>query len=141
MGNAPGRFRGPWGLAFDKEGRVLLIRRGNEPFSGAYALPGGFIDPGEKAEDACRRELLEETGLEAGKLELLGVYSEPGRDPRGPVVSVAYVTDEIAGELRGGDDAADAEWVIDWRDRELAFDHAQIVADAFERAGVSKQSG
>jgi 8-oxo-dGTP diphosphatase len=115
----------------DRDGRVLLIRRANEPFRGAYALPGGFVDVGETVEAACRREVLEEAGVAVGELRLVGVYSDPRRDPRGHTVSVAYlarVTD--APNPMAGSDAAAAEWVKDWRDLNLAFDHAKIIADA-----------
>lgn len=123
-------------VAFDPEGRVLLIRRGHPPFEGAYALPGGFVEIGETVEAACRRELLEETGVRAGPLRLIGVYSDPGRDPRGHTVAVAYLT-EIEGQTpAAGSDAAAAEWVADWPSADLAFDHADIVADAARmRAG------
>jgi 8-oxo-dGTP diphosphatase len=118
-------------VVFDSSGRVLLIRRENEPFKGAYALPGGFVDIGETVEAACRRELLEETGLEAGTLRLVGVYSDPARDPRGHTVSVVYLTQlDSAAEPRAASDAAAAEWVADWREHKLAFDHAQILDDA-----------
>ncbi|WP_083567808.1 NUDIX hydrolase [Hyphomicrobium sp. CS1GBMeth3] len=70
-------------VAFDSRGRVLLIRRNNAPFSGHLALPGGFVDVGETVEEACRRELAEETGIKARALTLVGVYSDPERDPRG----------------------------------------------------------
>jgi ADP-ribose pyrophosphatase YjhB (NUDIX family) len=66
-------------VVIDAERRLLLIRRGNPPFKGRYALPGGFVDVGETVEDACRRELMEETGVKAGRLELVGVYSDPKR--------------------------------------------------------------
>jgi 8-oxo-dGTP diphosphatase len=116
---------------FDRTGRVLLIRRGHPPFQGAYALPGGFIEIGETVEDACRREVLEEVGLEVGELRLAGVYSDPGRDPRGHTVSVAFLAVLPRGSVpRAGSDAAGAEWVDDWRAVKLAFDHAQILADA-----------
>lgn len=117
-------------VVFDPQGRVLLIRRANPPFQGAWALPGGFVEAGETVEAACRRELEEETGLAAGALHLVGVYSKPGRDPRGPTVSVAYATVIEARPPRAGDDAAQAEWVADWRREALAFDHAAILADA-----------
>ncbi|MEZ5924758.1 MAG: NUDIX hydrolase [Hyphomicrobiaceae bacterium] len=117
-------------VAIDAEGRFLLIRRGHPPFKGAWALPGGFVDPGERVEDACRRELREETGLEAGDLHLVGVYSDPGRDPRGPTVSIAYRTRIPGGTPSSGSDAADARWVADWKSAELAFDHKRIIADA-----------
>ena len=117
-------------VVFDERGYVLLIRRGNEPFKGSYALPGGFVDVGERVEDGCRRELSEETGLHVGELRLIGVYSDPGRDPRGHTCSVAYLARVGRAEVTAGDDAAEAEWVADWRGEKLAFDHAQIIADA-----------
>jgi 8-oxo-dGTP diphosphatase len=117
-------------VVFDERGYVLLIRRGNEPFKGSYALPGGFVDVGERVEDGCRRELSEETGLHVGELRLIGVYSDPGRDPRGHTCSVAYLARVGRAEVTAGDDAAAAEWVADWRREKLAFDHAQIIADA-----------
>ncbi|MGH6736090.1 MAG: NUDIX domain-containing protein [Methyloceanibacter sp.] len=121
----------------DGEGRVLLIRRGNAPFKGAFALPGGFVDIDETVEAACRREVREETGLEIGELQLIGVYSEPGRDPRGHTVSVAFLTraPDAAAPI-AGDDAAAAEWVADWRAHPLAFDHAEILEDAEKLAGT-----
>lgn len=118
-------------VVFDAEGRVLLIRRKNEPFKGAFALPGGFVDVGETIADACRREVREETGLKVSALRLIGIYSDPGRDPRGHTVSAAFLAASPAGaEPASGDDAAAAEWVADWRTQTLAFDHAQILEDA-----------
>ena len=78
-------------VVFDKRGNVLLIRRKHDPFKGSYALPGGFVEVGELVEDACRRELKEETGLDVGALRLIGVYSDPNRDPRGHTCSIAYL--------------------------------------------------
>ena len=118
-------------VIFDGNARVLLIRRKNEPFKGEYALPGGFIDVGETTEAACRREVLEEVGLELGRLELVGVYSDPKRDPRGHAVSVVYMAQFAEPpEAKAGDDAEDAEWVADWKTKTLAFDHAVVIADA-----------
>lgn len=118
-------------VIYDNRGRVLLIRRGIEPFAGAYALPGGFVEIGETTEDACRREVKEEAGVDAGALRLIGVYSDPKRDPRGPTVTVAYATTlEAPVNPQAGSDAASAEWVADWRHLELAFDHAKILGDA-----------
>lgn len=117
-------------VVFDEEGRVLLIRRKHPPFQGSYALPGGFVDVGETVEAGCRRELREETGLQVGTLTLIGVYSDPTRDPRGHTCSVAYLGANVSGALQAGDDAASAEWVSDWRAAALAFDHALILADA-----------
>lgn len=118
-------------VIFDAHGRVLLIRRKHEPFKGGYALPGGFVDLGETVEAACRREVSEETGLTVTDLRLIGVYSDPGRDPRGHTVSAAFLAVLNAPATpQAGDDAATAEWVADWRGQTLAFDHAQILDDA-----------
>ena len=115
----------------DDERRIVLVRRKYEPFKGAFALPGGFVDIGETVEAACRREVLEETGITIGALHLVGVYSDPGRDPRGHNVSIAYAT-LVAGapQPRAGSDAEAAMWVEDWRNLDLAFDHGRIIADA-----------
>jgi 8-oxo-dGTP diphosphatase len=118
-------------VVHDNEARVLLVRRKNEPFKGAYALPGGFVDVGETTEAACRREVLEEAGIAVGELRLIGVYSDPSRDPRGHTVTIAYATRlREAPRPKAGSDAAAAEWVRDWQTHELAFDHAVIIADA-----------
>jgi 8-oxo-dGTP diphosphatase len=121
-------------VVLDANGRVLLIRRRNPPGVGRYALPGGFVEVGETVEDACRRELLEETGVAAGRLRLVGVYSDPARDPRGHTVAVVYLTRVRAVRARAGDDAAGADWIEDWRSEPLAFDHARILADAMRLA-------
>ena len=117
-------------VVFDPQGRLLLIRRKNPPFQGQYALPGGFVDYGETTEQAAARELAEETGLTAVALSLIGVYSDPGRDPRGHMVSIAYLVRVADFIPRAGDDAASAEFVADWQGETLAFDHNKIVADA-----------
>jgi 8-oxo-dGTP diphosphatase len=125
-------------VIFDSKGRVLLVRRGNPPFKGEYALPGGFVDVGETVEEACRRELKEETGIVVGALALVGVYSDPHRDPRGHTCSVVFLGRVADGVTpRAGDDAAAAEWVADWRGLALAFDHAQILRDAERLLGSS----
>ena len=121
--------------------RILLIQRGNPPFAGSWALPGGFVEEGEQVAEAAPRELAEETGLrvDAGALELLGVYDTPGRDPRGWTVSVVYIA-RVPGEsaVAGADDAGDARWFAVEELPELAFDHALILADA--RAFVAAPS-
>jgi len=114
----------------DAKGRILLVRRGHDPYKGAYALPGGFVEVGETVEEGCRRELMEETGVRVGRLELVGVYSDPRRDPRGHTIGVAFTARVRSAEARAGDDAAAAEWVRSWRKERLAFDHAQIIKDA-----------
>ena len=117
-------------VAIDGKGRALLIRRGRPPFKGMYALPGGFVEVGETVEDACRRELMEEAGVKAGRLEPVGVYSDPSRDPRGHTCSVVFLTRVARATPKAGDDAAAAEWVEAWSKLDLAFDHAKIVKDA-----------
>ena len=118
---------------------VLLVRRGGPPYQGWLALPGGFVNPDEDLADAATRELVEETGVSAdgGHLEQLATYGTPGRDPRGRVVTVAYLAllpDPPV--LQAGTDAADADWhpVSAVDNRKLAFDHDQILADGVERA-------
>jgi 8-oxo-dGTP diphosphatase len=115
--------------------RVLLVQRGRPPFAGSWALPGGFVDEGERVAQAAPRELFEETGLRAGELELLGVYDTPGRDPRGWTVSIVYVArlDEEEA-VAGADDARDARWFAVDSPPHLAFDHELILADALTRA-------
>ncbi|MGF7162056.1 8-oxo-dGTP diphosphatase [Rhodoligotrophos appendicifer] len=125
-------------VAVDDDLRVVLIRRGTDPFKGGYALPGGFVDVGETAEEGCRRELKEETGLEAGELSLIGIYSDPNRDPRFHTASAAYLTRIGSQQPKAGDDAASVELIADWRGLTLAFDHARILADAW--AMLDKQN-
>jgi 8-oxo-dGTP diphosphatase len=111
-------------------GAVLLIRRRNSPFAGTYALPGGFVDVGETVEAAVVREVREETGLDTSVERLVGVYSDPARDPRGHTVSVTYLLQRRGGTLGSGDDADDARFCSLDALPPLAFDHARIVADA-----------
>ncbi len=119
------------GVVF-REGKLLLIRRKNEPFQGMHALPGGFVDYGERTEDAVVREVREETGLETSVKELVGVYSDPDRDPRGHTVSAIYLLEITGGELREGDDAAAVEYVDPDKLPPLAFDHETVVKDAMK---------
>ncbi|MFF8847800.1 NUDIX domain-containing protein [Streptomyces sp. NPDC015127] len=149
QGYDPGAFP-PFAVTVDlavftvREGElhVLLVERGQEPYRGAWALPGGFLLPHESAETAARRELAEETGLSersaAGlHLEQLRTYSEPDRDPRMRVVSVAFtaLVPDLP-EPRGGGDAARARWAPLRRAAPLAFDHDRILADAHDRIGA-----
>ena len=116
-----------------EDGRILLIRRGRGPFKGKWALPGGFVEYGERVEDAVIREFREETGLDAEIIWLLGVYSDPNRDPRGHTVSIVYLLKRKGGKMRGGDDASDARFFSLDDLPEMAFDHEKIVRDAVER--------
>ncbi len=119
----------------DRRGRLLLIRRGRSPFRGAWGLPGGFLEWKELAEDCCARETLEETGLHVRVGRLLGVYSDPERDPRGHNVTVLYEATPLRGTARGGDDAAEARWFseAELEDLEFAFDHRGIVSEQLAR--------
>jgi len=110
--------------------QVLLIRRRNEPFQGRWALPGGFVDMDEPLEAAVRRELAEETGLEGLWLEQLYTFGQPDRDPRGRVITVAYlglIASERMHQLAAGDDAEDATWWPAAKLPAMAFDHGRIV--------------
>jgi 8-oxo-dGTP diphosphatase len=111
-----------------RRGRVLLIRRGRPPFEGSWALPGGFVEVGESVEAAVVRELEEETGLRGKVTRLVGVYSDPGRDPRGHTVSVVFELSAPSGLPRGADDAREAAFHGP-RLPPLAFDHARILTD------------
>jgi 8-oxo-dGTP diphosphatase len=127
-----------FGVTFESDGpalRVLLIERGEAPFEGALALPGGFVRIDETVDDAARRELREETGLHDVFLEQLYTFGELDRDPRGRVVSVAYyaLVNLADHRVQSGTDARAARWVPVHEARKLAFDHDQILAVALER--------
>jgi len=120
--------------AVDDAPHVLVVRRGNPPFEGRWALPGGYLEVDEDFAPGAVRELEEETGiaLRAEQLRQIGAYGAPDRDPRGRTISVAHVfrLDEPT-EPRGGSDADDARWLpVDEVLDDLAFDHAVIVQDA-----------
>ena len=126
-----------------RDGRleVLLVRRGEDPYRGRWALPGGFVRANEDLDQAAERELHEETGIDATSvhLEQLATYGDPGRDPRMRVVTVAYLT--LASNLPtpvAGTDAAAARWTAvsapTIKARRLAFDHYRILSDGVERA-------
>jgi len=114
--------------------RVLLVKRGAQPFQGQYAIPGGFVHEGESLEDAALRELREETGVADVYLEQLYSFGDPGRDPRGRVITVAYFALVSADRsLKAGTDAAEATWWPFDRRPQLAFDHRKILDYALER--------
>lgn len=119
-------------------GRIVLIRRKNPP--PGWALPGGFVDYGESAEAAARREALEETGLWVELLEQFHTYSDPKRDPRQHTLSVVFIG-RAAGEPRGADDAAEARGFDPGElPEQMAFDHRQIISDylRYKRTGERK---
>ena len=117
--------------------RILMIRRKNEPYKGCLALPGGFINEGERVEDAAKREASEETTLNVDVVEILGVYSDPKRDPRGHLMSTVFVgtipfdNDTEALQASARDDAVGIEWIyLDALNiSDIAFDHKKILID------------
>lgn len=115
-----------------KKDELLLIQRANPPFKDKWALPGGFVEYGEKTEEAVQREVFEETGLETKILSLIGVYSDPNRDPRGHTVSVVYKLEKTGGKLMGADDASKAKFFEFDKIPELAFDHKKIIKDSIK---------
>ncbi|MFM7085211.1 MAG: NUDIX domain-containing protein [Hyphomicrobium sp.] len=117
-------------VVVDKKRNVLLIRRKNSPFKGSYALPGGFVRIGEDVEKACLRELKEETRINAKDLRLVGIYSDPHRDPRGHVCSVSFLCLKYKNSPRAGSDAVDVLWTDRWDKLNLGFDHKKIISDA-----------
>ncbi len=116
-----------------RDGSIVLVKRLNPPFKDFYAIPGGFVEYGETVEEAAIREAKEETGLDVRIRRLVGVYSDPDRDPRGHVVTIAYLAEEISGRLRPGSDAREVKAFIKIPSK-LAFDHKKILQDALELA-------
>lgn len=115
----------------EKVPKVLLIQRGSEPFKGAWAFPGGFMEIDETTEQCAIRELEEETGLVVTDIHQIGAYSKVNRDPRGRTITVAYLSIiDAPAEVRGQDDAAKAQWFPLSELPSLAFDHAGIMEDA-----------
>ncbi|HAH25276.1 MAG TPA: NUDIX hydrolase [Prolixibacteraceae bacterium] len=119
-------------ILISKKNSVLLIQRGGEPFKDKWALPGGFIELDESLEDACHRELEEETGIRVGEITQFKAYGSVDRDPRGRTISVIFYSfQEEESVPAAGDDAADAQWFALDHLPELAFDH-QIILDEFK---------
>lgn len=116
-----------------KDQSIVLIRRGFKPFKGILALPGGLVDIGESREQVCSREMREEAGVEmhSDELELIGVYSDPGRDDRGHYITIAFLGKSKSYNLIAGDDAISVELVQDLREKDIAFDHKQIIEDGW----------
>ena len=117
----------------ENEPKVLLIQRGNDPFKGCWAFPGGFMNMDETTEQCAIRELEEETGLKVADIQQIGAYSKVDRDPRGRTVTVAYLAIiDNAEKVKGLDDAAKAQWFYLSDLPRLAFDHEEIMADALK---------
>lgn len=121
-------------FGFDgSELQVLLIERGIEPFKGKWAFPGGFLNMDETAQEGALRELKEETGLKNAYIEQFNTYSDPGRDPRERVITIAHYALVRIQEVKGGDDAAKAQWFPIDEVPQLAFDHDKILRDAMRK--------
>src|SRR2546422_8709271 len=110
-----------------QDGKLVAVRRMNEPYRGMPALPGGFVELGETTVEAVVREVREETGLETKVLRLVGVFSDPGRDPRGHTVTIAYALEVIGGTLKAGSDASAIVLADPDDPPKMAFDHNDIV--------------
>ncbi|MDI6882414.1 MAG: NUDIX hydrolase [Methanothermobacter sp.] len=113
---------------------IILIKRKKNPYRGFWALPGGFVEYGERVEEAALREAWEETGLKVELDHLLGVYSDPDRDPRGHVISICFIAHKIGGKLKADTDASEVS-KFKWEELKkikLAFDHATILEDAYK---------
>lgn len=118
-----------FGMQGKNRTHILLVQRKNEPFKGQWAFPGGFVEEEEDLPEACVRELQEETGLDfaTDKLYQIGAFGTPGRDPRGRTVTIAFYGESEKQEVKGADDATQAQW---WPLDELpslAFDHQDIL--------------
>jgi 8-oxo-dGTP diphosphatase len=114
-----------------KSSSLLLVKRKKYPFKNQFALPGGFVNEGETIEDAIVREVYEETSLEVHPIDILGVYSDPTRDPRGHIMTVVFIVLVIRGIPSAGDDARETSWIpINKIDEiEIAFDHKLLIHD------------
>ncbi|MDQ4015208.1 MAG: NUDIX hydrolase [Thermoproteota archaeon] len=123
-------------IAKDHNSKILLVRRQSDPFKGILSVPGGFINEGETAENAMTREAKEETSLVVEPIAILGVYSDPQRDPRMHTISVTFISKILQGNEDAGDDAAALQWVniedeLDGliQSQKIAFDHSKILND------------
>jgi 8-oxo-dGTP diphosphatase len=118
-------------VILQRDSKVLMVRRKKDPFKGQLALPGGFVKEGETAEDAMKREAMEETSFEIEPIDIIGVYSDPKRDPRRHIMTVVFVGIIVGGSGKAGDDAAGIEWVelANIEKNQIAFDHLTILHD------------
>ena len=111
----------------ERDDKLLLVRRKKDPFKGSLSFPGGKVDEGERVEDALKRELKEETNLDIEPTDILGVYSDPSRDPRGHRVSITFIATIKSGEAKAADDAESIVWLPINEQQDLAFDHNKIL--------------
>ena len=121
--------------------KLLLVKRGNEPFKGKWAIPGGFIEIDEELEDAAARELQEETALANVPLEQMHTFGRCGRDPRGRQITVVFMGIAAKGQnkVKSGDDAAKAKWFdIENLPKDMAFDHNEVAEFAVKRLKKKK---
>lgn len=126
----------------EEQVKLLLIQRGNNPFRGAWALPGGFVDKDEGLDAAAARELKEETALDNVSFAQVGSYGDPGRDPRGDTVTVAYVAFLLSSKgTKAGDDAKEAAFFPFGELPPLAFDHKKIIEETWPRLCVCESDG
>jgi len=116
---------------------ILLIKRLNDPFKDYWALPGGFVDENEDLETAAKRELLEETSIRVFKVNQIGAYGTPGRDPRNHIVSIAYFSEiDRFAEAVAADDAKEVKWFNINALPPTAFDHSEIIRDAIFKYNI-----
>jgi 8-oxo-dGTP diphosphatase len=132
-----GEYRNPVpavDIILQQGSEILLVKRKDEPFKDHLALPGGFVNEEESVENAAMREAVEETSLEIQPIDILGVYSDPKRDPRRHILTVVFVGTILNGVPNPGDDSSEIEWVqVDnIHKKNLAFDHKQILSDYIE---------
>jgi len=117
-----------------RDSQILFVKRKRDPFKEHFVFPGGFVNEGEKVEDAALREVKEETSLSVELVDILGVYSDPSRDPRGHIMSTAFIgkiSDNDKNEAKAGDDAGAIQWIdlADVDNKIFGFDHKTIISD------------
>ena len=114
-----------------KSSSILLVKRKKDPYKNQFALPGGFVNEGETIEEAIEREVYEETSLKVHPIDILGVYSDPTRDPRGHMMTVVFIVLIIRGIATAGDDAKEISWIPIEKINEvkIAFDHKLVIRD------------
>jgi 8-oxo-dGTP diphosphatase len=116
-------------IIIEKDDKLLLVKRKKDPFKGYLSFPGGTVSLGENVEDAIRSETLEETNLKIAPTDILGVYSNPMRDPSGHKISITFVGKVVSGDAHAGGDAESLEWVPVDEQTAFAFDHQKILQD------------